>query len=93
MSRNKIVFIGIMRVMTEKHMAIAAEVEREKSEALLMNIFPEKIAFRFKNVNDDSHIADYFEDVTILFADVAGFTECSSLPVIMKARASTNNNC
>lgn len=77
-SRNKIVFIGIMRDMTEKHMAIAAEVEREKSEALLMNILPEKIALRLKNINDDSHIADYFEDVTILFADVVGFTEFSS---------------
>ena len=61
--------------MTEKEKAIAAEVEREKSEALLMNILPPTIAMRLKNINDDSHIADYFESVTILFADVVGFTE------------------
>ncbi len=45
---------------------------QEKSERLLMNILPEPIAFKLKN--DTSAIADYFEESTILFSDIVGFT-------------------
>ena len=49
--------------------------EREKSERLLRNILPEKIADRLKN--GESTIADSFQSVTVLFADLSGFTEFS----------------
>ncbi|MEM9539546.1 MAG: adenylate/guanylate cyclase domain-containing protein [Cyanobacteria bacterium P01_E01_bin.42] len=50
--------------------------EREKAEALLLNIFPESIARTLKS--DRSAIAQHFESVTILFADLVGFTELSA---------------
>lgn len=49
--------------------------EREKSERLLLNILPEAIAERLKEGH--SHIADGFPEVTILFADIVGFTQLS----------------
>lgn len=49
--------------------------EREKSERLLLNILPEKIAERLKN--GEASIAESFPCVTVLFADLCGFTEFS----------------
>ncbi|MGD1713096.1 adenylate/guanylate cyclase domain-containing protein [Dapis sp. BLCC M172] len=54
----------------------ALHAEQEKSERLLMNILPEPIAFRLKQ--DTSAIADYFEESTILFSDIVGFTPLSA---------------
>jgi len=51
------------------------EREREKSERLLLNILPKTIADRLKD--GDSSIAESFESVTVLFADLSGFTEFS----------------
>jgi len=49
--------------------------EQEKSERLLLNILPEKVAARLKN--GEASIAESFACVTVLFADLAGFTEFS----------------
>ncbi|NEP38627.1 MAG: DUF3365 domain-containing protein [Okeania sp. SIO2G4] len=49
--------------------------EKEKSESLLLNILPEQIAQRLKQGHDQ--IADGFAEVTILFADIVGFTQLS----------------
>lgn len=46
--------------------------EREKSERLLLNVLPASIAERLR---DEQTVADRFDDVTVLFADIAGFTE------------------
>ncbi len=51
------------------------QVEKEKSEQLLLNILPETIADRLKQGN--RAIADSFANATILFADIAGFTSLS----------------
>jgi len=46
--------------------------EREKSERLLLNILPGTIANRLKE--NEGVIADTFPEVTVLFADLVGFT-------------------
>ncbi|MCL2931428.1 MAG: response regulator [Trichodesmium sp. MAG_R03] len=50
--------------------------EQEKSERLLLNILPEPIAQRLKQ--GEKTIADSFSDVTVLFADLVGFTKISA---------------
>ncbi len=51
------------------------EIERQRAENLLLNILPSSIAQRLKDQN--TIIADDFEKVTILFADIVGFTSFS----------------
>lgn len=47
-------------------------LQRRKSEKLLLNILPEKIAKRLKK--NEKNIADRFEEVSIIFVDIVGFT-------------------
>jgi len=51
-------------------------IERAKSDALLRNVLPEPIAARLKEMQ--GAIADSFREVTVLFADVEGFTPMAS---------------
>lgn len=53
----------------------ALEVERAKSERLLLNVLPEPVAARLKE--DDGVIADAYTGVSVLFADIVGFTPLS----------------
>ncbi len=46
--------------------------QRRKSEKLLLNILPSKIAKRLKSKEDN--ISDDFENATIIFIDLVGFT-------------------
>jgi len=46
------------------------------TDKLLLNVLPSKIAKRL--LNNENPIADYFENTTVLFADLAGFTKLSS---------------
>ncbi|MBL8993729.1 MAG: adenylate/guanylate cyclase domain-containing protein, partial [Spirochaetia bacterium] len=52
------------------------ESERAKSEKLLLNILPTAIAERLKK--GEEPIADRFENVAVLFADICQFTKMSS---------------
>jgi adenylate cyclase len=52
------------------------QVEQEKSEQLLLNILPKPIAERIKK--GETSIADSFPDVTVLLADLVGFTTLSA---------------
>ena len=55
----------------------AMELEYERSEALLANILPASIAERLKDPARNI-IADKYDDASVLFADIAGFTERAS---------------
>ena len=55
----------------------ALEAERERSERLLRNVLPEQIAARLKR--DSGVIAEHYDSVTVLFADLVGFTERSQV--------------
>lgn len=60
--------------LQEKNLEI--EKEREKTDALLLNVLPPKIAERLKA--GESTIAERFENVSVLFADIVGFTELAA---------------
>ncbi len=47
--------------------------EKDRSEQLLLNILPREIAARLRA--GESEIADIFPSITVLFADIVGFTE------------------
>ena len=55
----------------------AVEREHERSEALLLNILPPTVAERLKQ-RGDAIIADRYDEASILFADMAGFTARAS---------------
>ena len=52
------------------------QVERQKSEDLLLNVLPVPIANRLKA--GESTIADSFSGVSVLFSDVVGFTKLAT---------------
>lgn len=59
-----------------KQTEAALRQEQEKSEQLLLNILPEPIAERLKH--EHQIIAEDFAEVSVLFADIVGFTQLSS---------------
>ena len=54
-----------------------AEFEHQRSETILSNILPRSVADRLKE-NSTAVIADRYEDASVLFADLAGFTALAS---------------
>ena len=52
------------------------DAARRRSDTLLLNILPAPIAERLKQ--GEHMIADHFADVTVLFADIVGFTQIST---------------
>lgn len=64
------------RTKTLKQILEKLRYQQEQSERLLLNILPEPIAEQLKLGNNT--IADTFANVTVLFADIVGFTQLSS---------------
>ena len=65
-------------VLEDRVAARTAELasERERADRLLRNVLPAEIAERLKR--EPAAIADGFDAVTVLFADIAGFTALAS---------------
>jgi adenylate cyclase len=51
------------------------EAEQHRSERLLLNVLPKPVAERLKR--EEKTIADGFADVSVMFADLVGFTKLS----------------
>ncbi|MGB7441459.1 MAG: adenylate/guanylate cyclase domain-containing protein [Coleofasciculaceae cyanobacterium] len=69
---------GTVAEITERRRdEVALKKARKQAELLLLNILPQPIAERLKK-SHNTIIADSFEAVTVLFADLVDFTEFSS---------------
>ena len=69
-------FLLLIYFVEEKNRAYELlGVERDKSEKLLLNVLPRAIVDLLKE--DDRQIASHFDEVTVLFADLVGFTPLS----------------
>src|SRR5919202_1176766 len=68
---------GTVSDVTERKLIEEAlKFEQEQTKTLLLNLLPAPIAKRLQDGEDP--IADKFEEVSVLFADLVGFTEFSS---------------
>lgn len=56
--------------------ARALELEKDKSDRLLLNVLPEPIVQRLRQ--GETTIADDYPSVTVLFADIVGFTSLAA---------------
>jgi class 3 adenylate cyclase len=62
------------RIIEEQQKTI--ERERDRADQVLYNVLPAAIADRLKQ--DPARIAEHFNEVTVLFGDIAGFTPMSA---------------
>ena len=82
-SQGKLLYYeGTVSDIDERKMAQEAlKFQQQQMEQLLLNILPAKIARRLQE--EQKAIADSFDDVSVLFADLVGFTEfCSNVSPI-----------
>ena len=68
--------VVVRDVSERRHVESALRVEKERSDALLLNMLPRAIVARLRD--NPGVIAERFEEGTILFADIVGFTKLSS---------------
>ena len=69
--------ILLRHFLTQKDAAMEMlHQEQEKSNRLLLNVLPKEIVPIL--IENDTTVADHFESVSVLFADVVGFTSLSA---------------
>jgi len=74
---SAIAFVLLRRFMLEKNLALKLlAAEQDRSERLLLNVLPKEIAAILKA--GERTIADHFEEASVLFADLEGFTPLSA---------------
>jgi len=70
-------FLLLQHYVSQQRLTLGLlDEERNKSEELLRNVLPSEVAARLKD--GEETIADYHGNVSVLFADVVGFTVLSS---------------
>jgi adenylate cyclase len=70
------VILRVGNAVYAKHLYDQLQAEQAKSESLLLNILPKPVAERMKK--GETNIADSHPDVTVLVADLVGFTSLSA---------------
>ncbi|MEM9219699.1 MAG: adenylate/guanylate cyclase domain-containing protein [Cyanobacteria bacterium P01_F01_bin.150] len=74
---NILYYEGIVQDVTVRKQAeLALQAEQEKSEKLLLNVLPQAVANRLKQ--KPGVIAERFDNVTVLFADIVDFTSLAA---------------
>ena len=66
--KQKRYFVGFIRDLTAHKKVLEIEIERARSESLLQNMLPERVASRLKHTASTGPIADHYPLVVILFA-------------------------
>lgn len=71
------ILYGVLRYFQgqKERVMLSLEIEQARSEKLLLNILPAPIAERLKA--NDMRIADHYDSVTVMFADLINFTQMS----------------
>ena len=89
--KNKVQQLKLETMVQMK--TVDLEIEKDKSDRLLRNILPASIAEQLKSVNgpDGRTIAERFENVTVLFSDLVGFTDMTSRENPEEIVSSLNN--
>ncbi|AFZ19607.1 adenylate/guanylate cyclase domain-containing protein [Allocoleopsis franciscana] len=67
---------SVTDITERKQSEVALRLARKRAELLLLNILPQPIAERLKR--GQRTLAESFEDVTVLFADLVNFTKFSA---------------
>lgn len=78
------IYMNVRHFVAQRNEATAAldaehallKQEQARSERLLLNVLPAEIAERLKG--NEKYIADAYDEVSVLFADIAGFTPLSA---------------
>jgi class 3 adenylate cyclase len=71
-----VLLVSLLIVATNLYLVARLDEARERADNLLMNVLPAPIAAKLKR--NPCAIADGHDEVTVLFADIAGFTEMST---------------
>jgi adenylate cyclase len=75
--RNSFAVVSIEDITERKKLELEVNKAHEETRRLLLNILPETIVERL--TTGENTIADHFEEATVLFADLVGFTQLTEV--------------